>query len=563
VAKGKYNHPEIADLAKQMTYLAKEVRKAQLHRAERLICLIETEKSYPYEFVCYQITGYRPRGDLGENLAGRTLREDLSRLVEQVSASLKMRAEEVGEPVYTMKEAAERFDVSQKTIGRWRKEGLVAWKVRGADGRLRVGLRKSSLERFANRNADRVREAAAFSRLSAEERREIIRRARRLSLFCHCCLFEVSKRIARKLGRAVETVRQTIKDYDREHPGHKLFPETAEPLQETDRRRIYQAYHRGVSVHALAKRFCRTRSSIYRIITEERARDLLREPIEYMDSPEFHSEDADGLILGDGVARQAMTGSDGRTSSPPKGLPIYLKNLYRTPLLKKDEERSLFRLYNYLKFKASEARNGLSGARAPRVEDIEEVERLLDEANRVKNRIVQANLRLVVNIAKRHVSPQTNFFELISDGNMSLIRAVDKFDYTRGFKFSTYASWAIMKNFARTVPKAGKRRERFMTGHDELLEMSEDLRFEGEEPYREPDVTVKESIERVLGELGPREREIVMRRFGLGDVPGPQTLEEVGKHFGVTKERIRQIETRALNKLRGMLSPEALEEIVT
>ena len=563
MAKAKYNHPEIGDLARQMAYLAKEVRIAQLQRAERLICLTEPDKSYPYEFVCYQVTGYRPRSDLGESLGGKTLREDLGRLVEHVSAGLKMGAEEVGEPVYTIKDAAERFNVSQKTIQRWRRQGLVAWKFQGEDGRTRVGLRASSLERFANQNAGRVEEAGAFSRLNTEERREIIRRARRLSLFCHCCLFEVSKRIARKLGRAVETVRQTIKQYDQENPNKKLFPNATEALQDTDRRRIYQAYQRGVSVHALAKRFCRTRSSIYRIITEERARDLLQEPIEYMDSREFHRKNADSVVLNDPVAREVMAGADSGAKTPPKGLPIYLKNLYKTPLLSKEEERSLFRLYNYLKFKATLVRERLAHTRSPKVEDIEVVERLLDEAARVKNRIVQSNLRLVVNIAKRHVSAQANFFELISDGNMSLLRAVDKFDYTRGFKFSTYASWAIMKNFARTVPKAGRRRERFMTGHDELLEMTEDLRFEGEEPYREPDVTVKESIERVLGELGPREREIVMRRFGLGDMPGPQTLEEVGKHFGVTKERIRQIEGRALKKLRGMLSPKALEEITT
>ena len=560
MAKGKYRHSEVAALAGQMTYLAKDVRLTQLQRAERLICLVEPDQTYPYEFVCYQITGYRPRGDIGASLAGKTLRADLAGLVEQVSGSLKMAAEEVSEAVFSIEEAAERFSVSQKTIQRWRKQGLVAWRFRGPDNRMRVGFRQSSLERFASRHAGRVEEAAQFSRLGPEERREIIRRARRLSLFCHCCLFEVSKRIARKLGRAVETVRQTIKEYDRANPQNKLFPDSSEPLQETDRRRIYQAYQRGVSVHALAKRFCRTRSSIYRIITEERARDLLDEPIENMDSPEFHRDDADRRILEDPVARQVLAGETERQTTPPKGLPIYLKSLYKTPLLKKEEEQALFRLYNYLKYKASHMRERLRETRSPKVEDIEEVERFLDEANRIKNRLVQANLRLVVNIAKRHVSPHTNFFELISDGNMSLIRAVDKFDYMRGFKFSTYASWAIMKNFARTVPKAGKRRERFMTGHDELLEMTEDLRFEGEEPYREPDVTVRENIERLLGELQPREREIVMRRFGLGDVAGPQTLEEVGKHFGVTKERIRQIETRALRKLRGLMSPETVEE---
>ena len=87
-----------------------------------------------------------------------------------------------------------------------------------------------------------------------------------------------------------------------------------------------------------------------------------------------------------------------------------------------------------------------------------------------KNQIVQANLRLVVSIAKRHVSASDDFFGLVSDGNMSLIRAVEKFDYARGNKFSTYASWAIMKNFARTIPDEFKHRDRFRTSHDEMFD---------------------------------------------------------------------------------------------
>ncbi|MBM4017679.1 MAG: sigma-70 family RNA polymerase sigma factor [Planctomycetes bacterium] len=557
-----YHHAEIAGLAKQLAYAPAKVRLEQVNRAERLACILEASKTYPYEFVCYQVTGYRPRGKLGENLRGKTVREDLVRMVEDVSASLRLRREDVGEPVLSIGEARKRLNVSEKTIQRWRKAGLVSRKFIGGDGRLRVGFLESSLDRFVTRNHDRVEAGANFCRLMPEERREIIRRARRLSLFCHCCLFEVSKRIARKLGRAVETVRQTIKDYDREHPDARLFPDTGEPLQDHDRRLIYEAYQRGVSVHALAKRFCRTRSSIYRIVTEERAKELLREPIQYMRSPEFDRPDADQRILGDAAAEGALEPREKRGPTPPKGLPIYLKTLYKTPLLTKDQEQALFRRYNYLKFKAARIQARVQDSRAPLVEDIEEIERLMDGANRVKNRIIQANLRLVVNIAKRHVGPQTNFFELISDGNMSLMRAVDKFDYTRGFKFSTYASWAIMKNFARSVPQEGVRRDRFMTGRDELLEMSRDLRFEGEEAYREPDLSVRQNIEKVLDQLETREREIVMRRFGLGDMPA-QTLEEVGRHYGVTKERIRQIETRALNKLRALLSPEALEEVLS
>src|SRR5215470_678501 len=85
-------------------------------------------------------------------------------------------------------------------------------------------------------------------------------------------------------------------------------------------------------------------------------------------------------------------------------------------------------------------------------------------------------MRLVVSIAKRHSGQTDNFFELLSDGNVSLIRAVEKFDYSRGNKFSTYASWAIMKNFARSIPEEKHRRERYITGHEQIFESTQDSR---------------------------------------------------------------------------------------
>ena len=98
------------------------------------------------------------------------------------------------------------------------------------------------------------------------------------------------------------------------------------------------------------------------------------------------------------------------------------------------------------------------------------------EANDVKDLLISCNMRLVVSIAKRHAGQTDNFFELLSDGNMSLIRAVEKFDYSRGNKFSTYASWAIMKNFARSIPDEKHRRERYVTGHEEVFDAAPDNR---------------------------------------------------------------------------------------
>src|SRR4028118_2150323 len=129
----------------------------------------------------------------------------------------------------------------------------------------------------------------------------------------------------------------------------------------------------------------------------------------------------------------------------------------------------LFRKMNYLKHQANKCREKVDPSRA-KTSELDAIERLQEESLAVKNQIIRSNLRLVVSIAKRHVGPSNNFFELVSDGNMSLIRAAAKLGYARGNKFSTYASWAIMKNFARTIPEENYRRDRFVTGHEGLFE---------------------------------------------------------------------------------------------
>jgi RNA polymerase primary sigma factor/RNA polymerase sigma factor len=183
------------------------------------------------------------------------------------------------------------------------------------------------------------------------------------------------------------------------------------------------------------------------------------------------------------------------------------------------------------------------------------IEQFYDEAVAVKNQIIRANLRLVVSIAKRHVSPMMNFFELVSDGNMSLIRAVDRFDYARGNKFSTYASWAIMKNFARTLPNEHRHQDRFRTSNTDVFTATEDARSDQHE--QETAQTQREAVvRRVLSRLDRREQEIIIRRFGLNRGQEPLTLKQVGAEMGVSKERIRQIECRALNHLRKVFEDE-------
>jgi RNA polymerase primary sigma factor/RNA polymerase sigma factor len=241
-------------------------------------------------------------------------------------------------------------------------------------------------------------------------------------------------------------------------------------------------------------------------------------------------------------------------------MPPYLASLYDVPLLTREQEVHLFRKMNYLKSKAGRLREGLDLNR-PKRSLMNQIEKLYDASVAAKNLIISANLRLVVSIAKRYMGPAWDFFELVSDGNVSLIRAVEKFDVSRGNRFSTYASWAIMKNFARSIPDALRQRGRFCTAHSEMFSTVEDVH---------PDHTAQVSAQnqresqvgRLLGRLDERERQIVMSRFGLTPGQEPLKLRQIGAAMGVTKERIRQIQCRAMRKLQKAAVEDRIDDPV-
>jgi RNA polymerase sigma factor (sigma-70 family) len=212
---------------------------------------------------------------------------------------------------------------------------------------------------------------------------------------------------------------------------------------------------------------------------------------------------------------------------------------------------------NFLKFLASKLQAKIDPSR-PKSADLDELENLLDEANEVKNFLIRSNLRLVVSIAKKRLQPGMSFFEMVSDGNMSLMRAIEKFDYTKGNKFSTYSTWAIMKNYARSIPAEHTILDRFRTGNEEIFASSAEKR--GVQMADETtNARQRDVITSILGQLDERERSILLHRYGLQQGSEPLTLEEVGTRFGVTKERIRQIEARALQKLRKIAEEEKLD----
>jgi RNA polymerase primary sigma factor len=288
---------------------------------------------------------------------------------------------------------------------------------------------------------------------------------------------------------------------------------------------------------------------------------------------------------------------------------MYLKEIGRVPLLTADEEVELAKRIE-AGTKAAEALADLEAAgRLASLDPAERrrLERLVLKGERAKSELTEANLRLVVSIAKRYVGRGMLILDLIQEGNLGLMRAVEKFDYTKGFKFSTYATWWIRQAITRAIADQARtiripvhmvesinkvhrvqrqmlqelEREPTVEELAEKVDMSparvrEIMRISQDplsldSPVGEEDdsnlgdfiedqqaeapaemaarTMLNSAVEEALAELNEREKQVVRMRFGLEDGQ-PHTLEEVGREFGVTRERIRQIESKTLAKLR-------------
>ncbi len=545
-----FKHPALKQLTdQQVRFVPPARRMEQLARAEQLLAEIAADKAYPYQFVCFRVTDYRPDAYPDLLIEGKDLQHDLGLLIDELASSLPaVPVEQMAEPVLTLEEISKKLNVTPKTINRWRKRGLIGLPVL-CNGRRQVGFLPSLVGPFLHANQERVERGGRFSHLTETEKEEILRRARRLARVPTGTLTEVSRRIARRLGRSTETVRYTIKNFDREHPEQALFPAVTGPLNEDTKQVIYSSYRRGIAVDTLAKRFQRTRTSMYRVINEVRAQRLLSQPLDYIHHTSFDTPAVEAEILAPMPDLEDFE-SGRKQLRVPKDAPPELAPLYEMPILTKPQEQHLFRKMNYLKHKVAQLRKRLDPARA-RTQDLDRIEELQEQASEVKERLINCNMRLVVSIAKRHVAQADNFFELLSDGNVSLIRAVEKFDYSRGNKFSTYASWAIMKNFARSIPEEKHRRERYVTGHEELFEVAPDTRTDEQECLASAEQATHK-VNRLLDLLDPREREIIRMRAGLDNNSEGMTLEKIGEKLGITKERVRQLNVRAMKKMRSV-----------
>jgi len=209
----KIKNANLAQLLMQIRFTPEAKRRRELVAAENLYCLIDPGKQYPYDFVCFHITGFHTRnGDDDELIDGSDLRDDLYVFISKLSGKLATPVSDESERVYTAEELAARFNVSTKTIGRWRKRGMFARKFIFADGARRFGFRESTVEKFAREHPQLVTQAGTFHRLTNKQRQQVVRRARSLATRTSLSRYQITRQIAEKMGIAQETVRYTLRD---------------------------------------------------------------------------------------------------------------------------------------------------------------------------------------------------------------------------------------------------------------------------------------------------------------------------------------------------------------
>jgi len=281
-----------------------------------------------------------------------------------------------------------------------------------------------------------------------------------------------------------------------------------------------------------------------------KARDISERDIDFINNDEF--PDSGSFDRLETILVTEYENKRKPRVKPSSDLPAYFAKLYETPLLTPQEEHDLFWAMNFLKYRANMLKVSLDVSK-PDEHLIEEIHKCLRRSEEVRDRIVQANLRLIVSLARKFCDHYSTFEELVSDGNVTLINAANKFDCSRGFRFSTYATHATQRDYYRQIQKRRKNAHRITGDQNEFLgEISRET-TEEEVPMKTQALLYQKVMEIFENELDEREQHIVCARFGINEQESGQTLRSVGEQLGISKERVRQLQISAVEKLREVL----------
>ncbi|MCE2812286.1 MAG: sigma-70 family RNA polymerase sigma factor [Planctomycetaceae bacterium] len=292
----------------------------------------------------------------------------------------------------------------------------------------------------------------------------------------------------------------------------------------------------------------------------------LSQEIDFMGNADFSEASIESVLFADERLLPIASEELRRVKTPD--LPAHLARLCETKLLTPAEEVETFRRMNFLRYKANQLRTELKESESSDSAKLQlangwvirRIEALLKASDWYRDRLVKSNMRLVISIVKKFVNGHNGFDDLLSDGIIALMRAVDKFDVGLGYRFSTYATQVVRRNSYRRVMEKQKERQRItLSVHDPGIDISDEHRSSGMSETRWE--ALRGRLSTMLDKLDRREKLIIRARFSLGGHRNVQTLQKLADRLGVSKERIRQLEKRALDKLRDMADLSPIPEV--
>jgi len=436
----KPRHRSIRELQRELLMSPPEVRRKHADRLENLLLKLEPDRAYPFEFLYFRITGFRPEEQSQQAFDGDEVIPDLHLVLESLSQAVPQSTEDVEDEVLTMAEVARMHNVSVRTVHRWRRHGLVARKYVFPDERVRVGIRRAALDRFEKLQGEQIERSRSFSRMDEDEEQRIIQQVEQRRRDGDLSLTEVAGRVAEEFGRSQESVRLLLKRYSSRHPEKRLLQGQPGTIERADRRRIYRAFRQGVPADRLAEQYDRSRSSIYRIINQERARDLLKTPTGYVAAEDFNRPEFEREALGN----QWEARPEAEQAGPGAGQPPSA-----------EEEVAMFRAYNYTKCLLAEGQQRLNPRRYVSGRLVSRLEELQRRAERIRHALVRAYQPAAEQVARQHVGSSVPLKNLLATAQEELNKAIDSFDYGGRARFPSFLKLQLQKRFARLLRAPG------------------------------------------------------------------------------------------------------------
>lgn len=527
-----------------------------IDRADKLIASIRPNALYSVAGAIHFITtGKKDTEANGQAVAGSALIHDLCRLAEYVTRRSRLSSKHLREDYYTPAQVAEELCVREKSVRDWRTEGLITLPILFSDGRRHLVVLKSVFDRFVKQNAAVIPGQQIEGNFNDEQRLKIVGRAWEIvTLDKSVSLYRAAAKIAGEMNLEPKAVRAALRLANSKLPAEaKLFSEYADDNISERNREIINLSTEGASRREIARMFQCSAVDVGAVLRKGWVLTCKAEVVKFIDSELFDDpEEVKKLLRAPAPDAQGNSANPGHVQST--GGYVLHGN---TSVLSTEDERMLSRKHNYLKGKFIRELGEVDPELVTSSEQ-KRLRRMYCDSFEPRSEFINRNIPLGISVARleeRKGRTRLNFDELMSECHFGLLRAADGFDASRGFKFSTYGVNSLRRNLQRALAKDSKIAQRYSDESEVIIALAEDRRSDANGNL--DSAGIMEMLHSALSELEPRERYVLEHRYGISNGGIGQTLDEIGEHFGVTKERVRQIQVRAERKLKEML-PESV-----